>query len=322
MNGEAITTEKMLSRRSARIKVLQTLYAMNRDDSTTSDQGISNYWKSIDQSGELLLFTWYSILQIIATAEEDFNQRKNKYLPSEEDKAFTPILYKNDGLSIIVKQKDLNAKYKKLNFAEKVDNDILAKIYFEFAKSEPYKDFIKGTKTQEDIEDIYLELFRHCRSNENFLEFIEDRYINWEDDKSLIVGNIKKILKVVKDSEGIDFSKFDPDPDTTQVFGETLLKYTLTNDKTLLSHIEPVLENWDSERVAVIDLILLKMAVSELIAFSSVPTKVTINEYVELAKNYSTPKSKEFINGILDKLVRELQEKGVLKKEGRGLIDS
>jgi len=154
-----------------------------------------------------------------------------------------------------------------------------------------------------------------------FNEIIEDQFANWEDDKSLIIGAIKKVLKALPSDNNDFIMEHYPDAETCKEYGEFLLSKTLRDDKSLLDMISPVLQNWDAERVAILDMIMLKMAICEFLYCPTIPTKVTLNEYVELAKNYSTSKSKEFINGILDRLLQELNQTGRIQKEGRGLID-
>ena len=112
-----------------------------------------------------------------------------------------------------------------------------------------------------------------------------------------------------------------PNYETIKEFGESLLLDVINNNENLLATIEPALNNWDADRVAVIDMIILKMALSELLNFPTIPTKVTLNEFVEIAKLYSTDKSKDFINGILDRLFKKLDKEGKIKKEGRGLVE-
>ena len=107
----------------------------------------------------------------------------------------------------------------------------------------------------------------------------------------------------------------------TFAFGEELLTKTYTNDLEILEIIKPMLKNWDAERVATVDMISLKMATAELLYFPTIPTKVTINEYVDISKMYSTDKSKEFVNGILDRLMKQLKDDGLIRKEGRGLVE-
>ena len=152
-----------------------------------------------------------------------------------------------------------------------------------------------------------------------FNETIEDHYVSWDDDESLVVGAMKKIIKSL-DQDEYDFLKdYIPDDETVKEFGETLLIATVKNDKSLVELITPFLENWELERVAAIDLIMLKMAVTEILRIESIPTKVTLNEYVEISKIYSTEKSKEFINGILDRIINKLNNENKIIKTGRGL---
>ncbi|MCL4105748.1 UNVERIFIED_CONTAM: hypothetical protein GTU68_028625 [Idotea baltica] len=149
---------------------------------------------------------------------------------------------------------------------------------------------------------------------------MEDAYAEWVDDKSLIIGAIKKSIKRLPAEEDF-FQTFFPEDETIKEFGQELLELCFEEDEELLEIIKPTLKNWDHERLAVIDMILLKMAIVEFVHFKTIPTKVTLNEYVEIAKLYSTPKSKDFVNGILDKTLTELKEKGKIVKEGRGLVD-
>ena len=311
----------MLSRRNVRVKVMQVLYAQNRDETLTFDATVKEYWKKIDDSFELLLFSMYNLIQITKTASDDFEKRKAKHLPTEIDKLFTPKLWTNQMIQGLVKNKLLVKKFEKSDFAQRVDKDHFRAIYFEFAKDEPYNIFLsKDTDNDENLE-MLLELFRFCRKSELFNEIIEDQFANWEDDKSLIIGTIKKVLKSLPCDDDNYINEHYPDTETSKEYGEFLLKRTLNEDKVLLDLIGPVLQNWDAERVAVLDMIMIKMAICEFLYCPTIPTKVTLNEYVELAKNYSTSKSKEFINGVLDKLLQDLILKGNVVKEGRGLFE-
>ena len=146
----------------------------------------------------------------------------------------------------------------------------------------------------------------------------EDRYNNWADDESLVMGAMKKTLKAMPLS-GPFYQEHEPSDDTVSEFGAALLTRTAQEDAALLNEIQPMLKNWDADRVAILDMIMLKMALCELLHFPTIPTKVTLNEFVEISKSYSTDKSKEFINGILDRLMKKLLEEGRIVKEGRGL---
>lgn len=152
-----------------------------------------------------------------------------------------------------------------------------------------------------------------------FNETVEDQLYNWEDDDSLIIGAIKKTLKSLpaKDEFYKEYMLTETD---TLAFGKSLLHAVVENDEEYAAIIKPTLRNWEAERVAVVDMILLKMAIAEFLNFESIPTNATLNEYVELSKIYSTPKSKEFINGVLDKIMKDLLQKNLIKKSGRGLL--
>jgi N utilization substance protein B len=311
----------MLSRRNVRVKVMQVLYAQSRDESLDYNATNKEYWKKIEDSFELLLFSLYNLIQITKTATDDFEKRKAKHLPSEVDKLFTPKLWANPMIQALVKNKVIQQKFEKLHFAQKVDKDHFRSIYFEFVKEDSYTQFLSKETTNDENLEMLLELFRFCRKNELFNEIIEDQFANWEDDKSLIIGTIKKVLKILPTDDENFIMEHYPDQETSKDYGEFLLSKTFKEDSVLLDMISPVLQNWDSERVAILDMIMLKMAICEFLYCPTIPTKVTLNEYVELAKSYSTSKSKEFINGILDRLLQDLISKGRIVKEGRGLLE-
>lgn len=310
----------MVSRRSVRIKVMQLLYAQSRDEKLTKSQLLKFYDEGVDQSFELLMFTLYVFICTARCAVEDGAKRKTKYLPSEEDQRFTARLYENTLIQSLVEHPEVSKAFDKYKFAQKLDKDFCTRQYAEFAKSQPYKDFIQGTHSEEADHEIMLELFRFLRKDEYFNEVVEDHYINWYDDQSLVIGAMKKVIKALP-VNGPFVSEHYPDHETAQEYGKTLLEKVIENEDFIRNLVDPTLNNWDPERVAVIDMILLLMAVSEFLFFPTIPTKVTLNEYVEISKLYSTPKSKDFINGILDRLMKTLKAEGKIQKEGRGLLD-
>lgn len=309
----------MLSRRSVRIKVLQLLYSVSRDSDISRQELLKRYKQSIDTSFELFLFNIYNILQITRIAVEDMDKRQSKYLPSEIDKNFDAKIYKNPKMQDLETNKKVQDVFNKYNFAERTDKDLFRNMYYDFSKEEVYNEYILKPTNEEDDLNILLELFRYCRNSKSYDELIEDHYVTWEDDKSLVVGSMKKVLKGLPFGKTDFYKEYYPDDECVNDFGEMLLLRTFEEDDTLLRYISPVLKNWHHERVAVIDMIMLKMALIEFMNCESVPVKVTLNEYVELSKIYSTSKSKEFINGILDKLSKQLQDEGKVSKSGRGL---
>jgi N utilization substance protein B len=161
-------------------------------------------------------------------------------------------------------------------------------------------------------------LLRFLKHKESFTDILEDAFPNWVDDKSLILGALKKTFKALPLKEGW-LRDFYPDAQTVQQFGENLFIKTVSNREELKQIITPKLKNWKIDRLALIDKLCLEMAIVEFMHFPTIPVKVTINEYVDLSKRYSTDNSKEFINGLLDKVKVDLLANGKIIKQGRGL---
>ncbi|HRG32952.1 MAG: transcription antitermination factor NusB [Saprospiraceae bacterium] len=310
----------MLSRRNVRVKVMQQLYSLAQDKELSLAGAKRAYLQSVQDTFLLYLLNLYCITRVCSFAEEDGQTRLKKHLKSEDDVKFTPKLYNNPLISSLVNNKVLQARFKKERFEEGLDEDLFRKIYKEFAKEEPYIKYLLADSTNEDTIEILLELYRTCRRNELFNEIMDDRFCGWSDDKSLVIGALKKTLKALP-AEGSFYEEHQPDEETIKDFGLFLLTKTYEEDAVLEEMIKPVLENWDSERVALIDMILIKMGIIEMLNIKTIPAKVTLNEYVELSKQYSTDKSKEFVNGLLDKILKELMERGQIVKEGRGLME-
>lgn len=301
---------------------MQTLYAMSRDKDSAETQTVDSYRTLVAQSYNLYLFHLYLLGRIIIQSENDEIQRKSKHLPSPEDKHFKAIIANNKIADAILQNPELTKEFEKRQFFQLgSDIDIVKKCYHNFSKQEAYITYFSSENhTNKDHIDILLTLYKTMLKDDLFRELTEDRFNNFIDDESLIAGAIKKTIKSFPDY-GPFFREFMPDSDTVEDFGLELLHKSIHLKDDLGKTIEPRLINWEMERVAIIDMILLQMAVVELLYFPSIPTKVTLNEYIELSKMYSTDKSKDFVNGILDKLISDLLAEGKINKQGRGLIE-
>ena len=309
----------MLSRRNVRIKVLQVIYGSNINHDKI-ERYQRNYQTSIDRSLEILVYSLRVMQKILKYSLTDAENRKYKKLPSDNDKLFKPVLLTNKQSQNLMNSQLLEIYTRKFHTDTKIDHDVIRRLYLEFSKDEDYiQYYIAAEHTTEENIGMLLKIYKLLTKNEVFNETIEDHYVSWDDDESLVVGAMKKIIKSL-DQDEYDFLKdYIPDDETVKEFGETLLIATVKNDKSLVELITPFLENWELERVAAIDLIMLKMAVTEILRIESIPTKVTLNEYVEISKIYSTEKSKEFINGILDRIINKLNNENKIIKTGRGL---
>jgi N utilization substance protein B len=311
----------MLSRRNIRIKVMQVLYALNRNPELSLPEGEKRYQASIQKSFDLFLYNLVFLQKVAAYSLKEYEKRQEKLLPTEEDKSFRPVLWDNPLIESIRLNPDFEKRCKKAGLYGKIDSDNVRIYYNEFSKTEVYQNYLKlEDPSLEDHKSVLLELYRTCVKDESFEDLMEEHFASWHDDESLVVGSVKKLIKSLP-VEGRFFDAYEPEEEATQDFGLQLLRQTYRNEDELLEDIKPTLQNWDVDRVAILDLIMIKMAVCELTMFPSIPTKVTLNEFVEIAKSYSTDKSKDFINGILDRLMKQLSKDGKINKEGRGLIE-
>lgn len=309
----------MLSRRSVRVKVMQLLYMLNRDESLALSELQNVYKDGIWKAFELYIYHLYLTLRVAQYAEKDAANRVAKLVPNEQDKVFKPILSTNASTQSLANHVDFLNLVSKYKANEGIDDDHIRSLYNAFVETDEYKAYLGlEAPTDGDHGKIFLELYRFLSTHDLFLDMTEDRYNNWADDESLVMGAMKKTLKAMPLS-GAFYQEHEPSDETVREFGAELLTRTAQEDAALLNEIQPMLKNWDADRVAILDMIMLKMALCELLHFPTIPTKVTLNEFVEISKSYSTDKSKEFINGILDRLMKKLLEEGRIVKEGRGL---
>ncbi len=311
----------MISRRSVRVKVMQLLYMLNRDEQLTYAEVVDLYHSGIGKTFELYIFHLYLLLRVTQYAEKDAELRAAKMLPSEEDKAFTPRLYGNPCVQSLANNVGFLRLVEKYYLPEKVDADQIRQLYQAFLETNPSRQYLALSEPMHDDHiKVLLALYRFLINQELFTEMVEDHYSNYLDDESLVVGAVKKTIKAMP-LKGDFYKEHEPSDETVRDFGEQLLRKTCQEDQALYDLITPMLRNWEPERVAILDMIMLKMAACEFLHFPTIPVKVTINEFVEISKTYSTENSREFINGILDRLMRRLQREGRLVKEEQGLLE-
>lgn len=315
----------MLTRRQVRVKVMQSVYAITRsnDDSLEKQQKFLKF--SIENTYALYLLMLSLIKEIHSLAKDQVQLASKTYLTNATDtfpdkakftgNQFLKLISDNVQLKEELERRKLNNWY--------LNDEYVKLLYKEIIQSDVYKVYMnKKDSNFEEDKQLVLELFKNTIApNDKIYEYLEDDKLTWVDDIPLVNTFILKLFKKVKPN--VLDSYFLPELVKDQddiVFANRLLTKTLLHNEVLVKEIEGKTPNWDKDRIADIDAILLKMAITELLHFPSIPERVTINEYLELAKEYSTPKSSTFINGILDKLVKEYQKEGKLNKIGRGLL--
>ena len=314
----------MLNRRHIRVKVMQTLYASKSSEGNTLPKDLKFLHSSIDGMYHLYLLLISVFSELHDKAEDYIERSSQKHLATQADKNPNRKFVNNELLQMLVNNKLLNDtidKYK-VNFW-RTDFEYIDILFKAIRKSELYEEYME-TKTSNFIDDKHflVDVFKEIIApNEKLYAYLEDKNLTWLDDLPAVNTAILKILRKTKPSspETLFVPPLFKDAEDLE-FAEELLKKTIEDKEAINKIIADRTKNWDSDRIAEVDYVLLQMAISELNNFPTIPTKVTINEYLEIAKEYSTSKSSIFINGILDRLVKDYEETGILNKTGRGLM--
>jgi N utilization substance protein B len=245
-----------------------------------------------------------------------------KHLATPEEKNPNTKFVNNQVLQQLASSNELSITLKK----RKIDNwslndDYILILLNEIKKSSLYQQYMTTKKTSfDDDKQFVVDMFTEVLApNEKLYEYLEDNKLTWIDDIPLVNTQIQKQLKQIKQGDDFKVVKLYKD-DEDKEYVSLLFRKTVLNEVTLAKEYIDKTPNWDADRIAEIDTIILKMAICEFLKFPSIPVKVTINEYLEIAKEYSTPKSSIFINGILDNLVKEFEKEQKINKTGRGLL--
>jgi transcription antitermination protein NusB len=319
----------MLGRRHYRIKVFQALYAWFQGGETRQDVAERNLLSSIGKIYELYFIQLSFLLEVVDFYRRKMEDARHKFLPTEEDINPNPKLLTNTIIGIFLANKDLQHQFANYKISWSEEQEMLRKVHIKLRNSKDLKEYLKSDKPsfEEDREIVY-KLFKKFVARSGELQyFCEERNIFWTDDyQSAALLVMKTIRQIPEDFTELStfpslFEKDeDDDPEDDRKFIVELFRNTIGQSETLGVLIEGKTKNWELERIALTDIILIKMALVELMYFSSIPIKVTLNEYIEMSKLFSTPKSQMFINGLLDKMVEDLKAEKKIKKVGRGLI--
>ncbi len=304
----------MISRRNIRVKVMQALYATESLEESVSNPSPGSsqlLQKHFDQSRQLLIYLIHFITEVARYAETDARQKASKHLPTEQDLNVNTKLAGNELLWQILESPNWKEALKQDKPQLQVDSELVRKLYLELVDKDAYKAYIaiagrdkKGEKALLDL--IFQELML---ANEAFITHIEELFTNWDDDADMMVLLVNNYLNkpgTYNFTELLSREK--------KQFAFSLLETTLDKKELTLEYIKPKLKNWDPERIAVLDMILMRMGVCEFLFFETIPPKVTINEYIDLAKEYSTPQSGQFVNGILDNIHKDLVKENKMHK--------
>ena len=313
----------MLNRRHIRIKVMQSIYAMHQNGSDNLEKQEKFLLNSIENILDLYLIL-ISILPELQKKEIDFIEKsKLKHLATKEEQNPNLKFVNNAVFNFLEQNTKLNTAldYNNINNWQFNDDTIISLLQA-VKESELYDQYMSTPSTSFDEDKKFVAALYETviAPNEVLYSYLEDFKLTWIDDIPVVNTLIlKQLSQITVKEDSFTIPKTYKDQED-KAFAIALFRKTVLNEEKLAKEFSNKTPNWDIDRIAEIDTIVLKMAICELLNFASIPVKVTLNEYLEVVKEYSTPKSSFFINGILDNLVKEFQTNNKLNKVGRGLL--
>jgi N utilization substance protein B len=294
----------MISRRNIRVKVMQTLYsAESQDETMIAGEPVKLLQKHFDQTRRLLIYLIHFLTEVARYSEKDARNRALKHLPTQKDLEVNTKIAGNELLWKIIEHKSYSLSVKNDKPELLDDTELLRRIYHDLIATDQYQQYIsvegRDKKIEKDIlEFIFTDLML---PNDLFTSYIEEKFSNWDDDAEM---TNMLVLNFLNKPNGYNFQEILSQE--KWLFAKNLLETTIEKKEVALDYIKPKLKNWEPDRIALLDMLLMRMGVCEFLFFETIPPKVTINEYIDIAKEYSTQQSGQFVNGILDNIHKDL----------------
>lgn len=314
----------MLNRRFLRIKIMQALYGYFRDEQADIRTAEKNLFTSIEKSYDLFLHLLSFLGNLHFSARIALEEGRGKHLPTREDLNPNQKFINNTILVAISASKAINQEFSKRAVSWQNDQDLVRKIFSELKTADFYRKYMASPESSfaEDRKLIKRILSDLLYEHELFNFWFEERNIHWSDDLHFAFVFLNKWLDSLESAEDVKLPPLYRDPVEDKKFVEDLFRKTIVHTEEFDRMIDKHTRNWELERIATLDILLMKLALGEILFISNVPVKVSMNEYIDLAKEYSSPQSGRFINGVLDKMVAELKAENKIQKTGRGLLES
>lgn len=313
----------MISRRIIRIKVLQILYAFFSSPDKSINNSEKELFFSLQKTYDLYHYLMTLVIEIRNFAEERIELGLKKHRPTSEDLSPNTRFINNQLILQLKNNLSLNKYITSSKLTWVNENELIRKLYFELLDQDFYKEYMQAPRNSyADDRSVVEDIFKYLiLGNDEVESLLEEQSIYWNDDLDFVVSMILKTFKKFRetsDERQALLPMFKDEED--HQFAKDLYRKAIMNHDGNMTMIKQHTVNWDIERIAFIDNLILELALSEFLYFPSIPTKVTMNEYIELSKYYSTEKSRNFINGILDKSLKDLKKENKILKAGRGLI--
>lgn len=314
----------MLNRRHLRVRVLQSLYAYETSEVKEVSKFEKSLLASVEQVNIMYLWTLNLLEDVADYATIDAEERANKHMPDADDLDVDTKLVSNTFIEMLRRNETYKEGVKKYKISWSFDPEITKEIFKNLKTAPEYREYLQQHDRSIAAEkDIIKFIFKKIILVLPVVDqAFEEKFINWSIDKEVLKAMIAKTLKNFSHEvpSKNKLAPISPNWDEDRIFALELLAHNIRYRDEYLQLITDNTKNWETERIAMLDILLMRMAISEMLNFPSIPVKVTMNEYIDIAKEFSTPKSNNFINGILDKILMELQKSGRIRKNERGLM--
>lgn len=318
----------MLSRHFLRAKALQSVYAYRTSDNKNLVNGENLFKMNIGRLNDLGILQLSTLLEMVRLAEQILEDGQRKYMPTEEEKNPSRRFVENEFIARLAANYEMQKYQERMKIDWSLQSEAFRKLYAKFRETDLFREYMAAEPTFEGDRKLAMDLYRCLMNDEAIVDAFASKELLWDDDFDQVAQYNFMMMKAIdaelmdegmhiplmhderneKDMEDYDFA--------LQLFLNTV-KHIDENEPIIRKH----LQNWEFERVALMDVLLINMAITEFTTCPSIPERVTVDEYIELSKEFSTEKSKLFINGILDKILIELKVAGRVNKSGRGLYD-
>ncbi len=313
----------MISRRILRIKILQLLYAYYQGADNTMNKFEKELFYSIQKTYDLYHYLLLLIIDIADYANSRIEIARLKKIPTREDLNPNTKFVENQVIQLLRTNKQLNQYLNTTRLSWVNSPELIKKLHNRIRMTPFFKEYMENdNRSFEQDKKLIMEIYsEEIINTESIYQTLEEQSIYWNDEVEFVISMITKTIKdlKLKDSENAELLPLFKNEDDRE-FARDLFRKSVLHKEEYSKLVESYTENWDAERIAYLDMLLLVMAITEAVSFPSIPTRVTINEYLEIAKFYSTEKSSVFINGLLDKIFKHLKESQQIVKTGRGLI--
>lgn len=303
---------------------MQILYSYYKSEGNTLENASKELQHSINKSYEQYLLFLQIPQEVTRYAQGIIEKKRNKRLPSPEDLNPNCRFIDNKFVAQLNNNEMLGRKLLDIPVSWANNEEFIPKFYKMIVESEIYTEYMEAEEGSYEADKIiWARIFKLLiYRSEELGDLLEDMSIYWNDDADLVIGMIQKTIKSFEEKAGDDqlIMRLYKDKEDEE-FAFKLLNKSLVEQEDYRNRIEEKTEHWEADRIAFIDKILIQMGLAEVVSFSSIPTKVSINEYLDIAKSYSTTKSSVFINGVLDSIIKDLKKEKVFTKAGRGLME-